>query len=206
MLGISEGELFKKILGEEWKKLHPDIQARFERNPALTKPLYYSGYLSELTSSKFGKILGYFSLPFLKGALIPFDDFDFPVDIKVYSKPNDPAIYKQRIYYLHTRKPIQFTSHMRESETGDVLEYVGFGLGMKLILYIKDSNLYFTSNGYFWEVSGWRIPLPDLLTPGKVFLSHCNDNPSQFNIRIEIKHILFGTSFTQIGVFHEVLN
>src|SRR4029077_14933329 len=124
------------------------------------------------------------SLPFLKGALIPFDDFDLPVDIKVYSKPNDPSIYKQRIYHLHGRNPIQFTSHMRESEKGDVLEYVGFGLGMKLILHIKDGNLYFTSNGYFLQVLGCHIPIPDLLTPGKVFLSHCNDAPHQFNIRI----------------------
>jgi hypothetical protein len=204
MIGQSEGELFKKILGEEWGKLHPDIRARFERNPALTKPLYYTGYLSQLTSSKFGKILGYLSLPFLKGALIPFDDFDLPVDIKVYSKPNDPSIFKQRIYRLHGRKPIQFTSHMRESENGEVLEYVGMGLGMKLILSIKDRNLYFTSDGYFWQILGWRIHLPDLLTPGKVFLSHCNDDPSQFNIRIEIKHSAFGTSFTQVGVFREV--
>ncbi len=29
----SEGELFKKILGDEWKKLHPDIQRRFDKNP-----------------------------------------------------------------------------------------------------------------------------------------------------------------------------
>lgn len=204
MTGSSEGELFKKILGEEWKELHPDIQARFGKNPALVKPLYYTGYLSQLTSSSFGKILGYLTLPFLKGALIPFDGFDLPVDIKVYSKPNDPSIYKQRIYHLHDRKPIQFTSHMRESEKGDVLEYVGAGLGMKLILHVENGNLYFTSDGYFWEVFGWRIPMPDLLTPGKVFLSHCNNNPAQFNIRIEIKHILVGTSFTQIGVFHEI--
>src|SRR5258706_968663 len=206
MIGISEGELFKKILGEEWEKLHPNIQTRFERNPALTKPLYYTGYLSQLTSSIFGKILGYLSLPFLKGALIPFDDFDFPVDIQVYSKPNDPSIFKQRIYHLHGRKPIQFTSYMRESKDGEVLEYVGIGLGMKLVLFVKDRDLYFTSNGYFWQILGWRIPLPDLLTPGKVFLSHCNDNPGQFNIRIEIKHAMFGTSFTPIGVFHEILN
>ncbi len=206
MIGISEGELFKKILGEEWEKLHPNIQTRFERNPALTKPLYYTGYLSQLTSSIFGKILGYLSLPFLKGALIPFDDFDFPVDIQVYSKPNDPSIFKQRIYHLHGRKPIQFTSYMRESKDGEVLEYVGIGLGMKFVLFVKDRDLYFTSNGYFWQILGWRIPLPDLLTPGKVFLSHCNDNPGQFNIRIEIKHAMFGTSFTQIGVFHEILN
>lgn len=187
----SEGRLFKKILGEEWKNLHPDIQTRFGRNPALNKPLYYTGYLT---------------LPIIKGALIPFDDFDFPVDIQVYSKPNNPSIFKQRIYRLHGRKPIQFTSYMRESDKGEVLEYVGMGLGMKLILHVKDGNLHFTSNGYFWQFLGWRIPLPDFLTPGKTNLSHCNDDPGQFNIRIEIKHSLFGTSFTQMGVFHEILN
>ncbi len=202
----SEGELFKKILGEEWKKLHPDIQTRFARNPAPNKPLYYSGRLSQLTCSKFGKILGYLTLPILKGALIPFNDFDFPVDIQVYSKPNNPSIFKQRIYHLHGRKPIQFTSYMRESNKGEVLEYVGMGLGMKLIMYVKDGNLHFTSKGYFWQVFKWRIPLPDLFTPGKVYLSHCNDTAEQFNIRIEIRHNLFGTSFTQIGIFHEILD
>jgi hypothetical protein len=47
--------------------------------------------------------------------------------------------------------------------------------------------------------------LPDLLTPGTVFLRHCNENPEQFNIRIQIEHRLFGTSFVQAGVFHEVI-
>ena len=39
----------------------------------------------------------------------------------------------------------------------------------------------------------WQKPQPDKQ----------NDNPSQFNIRIEIKHCLFGTTFTQVGVFRE---
>jgi Domain of unknown function (DUF4166) len=78
------------------------------------------------------------------------------------------------------------------------------GLEMKLRLEVRDENLYFTSIGYFWQILGRRIPLPDILTPGKVFLSHCNDDPRTFNIRIEIRHALFGTSFTQIGVFHEI--
>ena len=38
--GPSEGELFRKILGAEWQKLHPDIRARFARNPAPGKPLF----------------------------------------------------------------------------------------------------------------------------------------------------------------------
>jgi hypothetical protein len=200
----SEGELFRKILGDEWNKLHVDIQARFAKNPGVGAPLHYTGFLSELSCSRIGKFLGLITMPFIKGALIPYSDKNFPVDIQVYSKPNCPFIFKQRIYRLHNRKPIQFTSYMRESEKGEVLEYVGAGLGMKLVLHVHEGNLYFTSDGYFWDLFGFRIPLPGILTPGKTFLCHRNDNPSQFNIRIEIKHCVFGTTFTQVGVFHEL--
>ena len=82
IIGPSEGELFRKILGAEWQKLHPDIQMRFAKNPAPGKPLYYTGTLSELTCSKIGKLLGYLTLPIIKGALIPFNDSNFPVDIQ----------------------------------------------------------------------------------------------------------------------------
>ena len=202
--GPSEGELFKKILGAEWKKLHPDIQRRFDKNPSVGKPLFYTGSLSELKCSLFGMVLGYLTRPLIQGALIPFNDADFPVDIQVYSKLDSPAIFKQRIYRLNGRKPIQFTSCMRESEKGEVLEYVGMGLGMKLLLCVRDGNLHFTSDGYFWELFGWRIPMPGLFTPGKTFLCHQHEGPSHFSIRIEIKHCLFGTAFVQAGVFREI--
>jgi len=202
--GPSEGELFRKILGAEWLKLHPDIQNRFAKNPIPGTPLFYTGTLSELKCSKIGALIGFISKPMIGGALIPYTDFDFPVDIQVYSKPNCPFIFKQRVYRLHKRKAIQFTSYMRESEKGEVLEYVGMGLGMKLILQVQDGNLFFTSDGYFWDIFGMRIPIPGVLTPGKTFLCHQNDNPSQFNIRIEIRHCLFGTTFTQVGIFHEI--
>ena len=204
LAGPSEGELFKKILGTEWQKLHPDIQLRFNKNPVAGEPLYYTGTLSELTCSKLGKLLGYLTMPMIKGALLPFNDSNFPVDIEVYSKPNCPFIFKQRIYRLNKRKPIQFTSYMQESAQGEVLEYVGMGLGMKLALHVQEGNLHFTSDGYFWEILGMRIPLPGILTPGKTYLCHQNDSPSQFNIRIEIRHCIFGTTFTQVGVFREL--
>ncbi|MEC5159736.1 MULTISPECIES: DUF4166 domain-containing protein [unclassified Janthinobacterium] len=202
--GPSEGELFKRILGAEWGKLHPDIQRRFGKNPAPGLPLYYRGELSELRSSRIAKLLGYLSMPLIQGALIPYDDAHFPVDIQVYSKPGCAFIFKQRIYRLTRRKAIRFTSYMRESEKGEVLEYVGMGLGMKLLLAVRDGNLHFTSDGYFWDILGWRMPLPAILTPGTTFLRHCNDNPQQFNIRIDIEHCLFGRTFTQVGVFREM--
>lgn len=204
MMIPSEGELFKKILGQEWRKLHPDIQARFDKNPLPGKPLYYTGSLSELSSSRAGKLLGYLSMPLIPGALMPYDDADFPVDIQVYSKHNCASIFKQRTYRLNGRKPVMFTSFMAESPQGEVLEYVGMGLGMKLLLEVRDGNLHFESDGYFWQLFGVRIPLPDLLTPGKTFLCHRNNSSNQFDIRIEIRHPLFGTTFTQAGIFREV--
>jgi len=140
----SEGELFKKILGAEWGKLHPDIQARFDKNPLPGKPLYYAGRLSELRCSRLGWMLGYLSRPFLNGALMPHN------------------------------------------------------------LSVRDGNLHFESDGYFWQVFGVRIPLLHIITPGKTFLCHRNNRPNQFDIRIEIRHPLFGTTFTQAGVFAEV--
>jgi hypothetical protein len=202
--GPSEGELFKKIMGNTWLGLHPDIRRRFEKNPSPGKALHYLGALSELRCSRFGKLLGHLTQPMIQGALIPYSDSNFPVEIQVYAKPQDPAIYKQRIYRLHGRKPIQFTSFMRESERGEVLEYVGMGLGMKLVLSVENGSLHFESDGYFWDVFGWRIPLPGLFTPGKTFLWHHNETPERFNIRIEIRHWLMGTTFTQVGVFEEV--
>lgn len=204
MLVPLEGELFKKILGPAWATLHPDIQARFDKNPLPGKPLFYQGRLSELTCSRVGRVLGYASMPLIQGALMPYNDADFPVDIQVYSKRDCPWIYKQRVYSLNGRKPVAFTSYMAESSRGEVLEYVGLGLGMKLILFVRDGNLHFESDGYFWQLLGLRIPLPAWLTPGKTFLCHRNNSENQFDIRIEIRHALFGTTFTQAGLFSEV--
>ncbi len=200
----SEGRLFRKVMGNTWEMLHPDIQARFSHNPVPEQPLYYHGVLSELYCSWLGKILAFCTMPLIKGALIPYCDRNFPVDIQVYAKKNSQAIFKQRTYHLHGRKPIQFTSYMQESPQGEVLEYVGMGLGMKLILSVQQGNLHFVSDGYFWQIFSWRMPLPAIFTPGKTYLWHNNDAPNQFNIRIEIKHCLFGTTFTQIGVFQQL--
>ncbi len=200
----SEGELFKKIMGKEWLRLHPDIQKRFEKNPVPGSPLKYRGSLEELSCSFWGKLLGYLTMPLIRGALIPYTARNVPVDIEVYSKQNCPYIFKQRTYKLPGRRPIQFTSCMKESEKGEVLEYVGAGLGMKLIVFEKDSNLHFKSDGYFWDTGLCRIPLPDILTPGNTYLMHINEGDNQFRIRIDIDHVLFGKMFVQAGVFQEV--
>jgi hypothetical protein len=199
----SEGELFKKIMGKKWIDLHPDIQKRFDKNPLPGSPLRYHGNLEELSCTFWGKLMGWVTMLFAKGALIPYTAYNFPVDIQVYSKKNCPFIFKERSYRLPGRKPILFTSYMKESEKGEVLEYVGAGLGMKLLVFEKDGNLHFKSDGYFWDIGICRIPLPSVFTPGDTYLMHINEGRNQFRIRIDITHKLFGKMFVQAGVFSE---
>ncbi len=200
----SEGELFKRILADSWHLLHPDIQARFAKKPRVGEPLFYEGTLSELSCSFWGKLLGRLTMPFVKGALLPFTAYNFPVEIQVYSKENLPYIFKQRIYHIPNRRPIQFTSYMRESEKGEVLEYVGCGFGMKLNVAIVEGNLHFQSDGYFWDIGLCRIPIPDIFSPGKTYLTHRNKSPEEFEIRIDIEQKIFGKMFVQAGVFREI--
>ncbi|MDP9196683.1 MAG: DUF4166 domain-containing protein, partial [Pseudomonadota bacterium] len=157
----SEGELFRKIMGAAWSGLHPDIQRRFEKNPPVHAPLKYTGVLEDLWCSLPGKILATLTYPMVRGALIPWRAKDFPVDIRVYSEPHQPGLlFKHRTYRLPGRQPVEFLSYMKESPRGEVLEYVGKGLGMKLKVFEKDGNLHFQSEGYFWDTGWFRIPLP----------------------------------------------
>lgn len=199
----SEGELFKKVLGPRWQELHADIRSRFDKNPAPGRPLYYLGELSELRCSWFGKLLGWISSPFAPGALLPHNDQQVRMAIRVYCLPDDPQIYKERTYFLNGRHPVLFTSRMGESPHGEVLEYVGGGLGMKLVLHPQDGNLHFRSDGYFLQLRGVRVPIPAWLTPGQTALAHCNEGPDRFHIRIELRHPLLGLTFRQVGRFRE---
>lgn len=200
----SEGALFRQVLAERWQDLHPDIQARFAKDPLPGKPLFYRGELSELYCSPLGKCLAYLLRPLIGGALIPVTDSQVPVDIQVYCLPDCPRVFKQRLYRLNARAPVSFTSYMAEGPAGEVLEYVGAGLGMELALDIRQQNLHFVSQGYFWQLGSKRIRLPDWLSPGKTFLCHANDAPNQFNIRIEIQHPWFGLMFRQVGIFYQI--
>ncbi len=201
-LPVSEGELIKTALGASWGALHPNIQRRFDHNPTATEQLYYQGTLDNLWCSTAGRWLARFTSPLLGGVLIPACQQHVPVDIVVFSKPDDKRIYKRRWYHLAKSSPIIFTSHMALGEDNVLLEYVGAGFGMGLKLSVVEGDLHFHSCGYFWEIFGVKIPLPNILTPGATWLIHHNVSAQEFAIKIVITHRWFGRTFLQEGRFH----
>lgn len=201
---ISEGDIIKSLVGSEWNMLHPDIQRRFNQNPRPNNPYEFSGIMYELSCSLWGKLLGFITMPIIKGALLPYSEKNVPVDIKVFADRDSKYVYKQRLYKIKGKKFIEFISKMGMHKQGEALEYVGAGLGMKLMAYVCDKNLCFESTGYFWDIGLFKIPIPEILSPGKTYLYHKYIEVGKFEITIDIRHKYLGKMYTQKGIFNDL--
>jgi hypothetical protein len=82
-----------------------------------------------------------------------------------------------------------------------LIECVGGGIGMWLRLSERAGALNFRSTGYFWSLGGWRLVLPDWLTPGVLTVVHSDEGQGRFRFAISVVHPLFGETFFQDGVF-----
>lgn len=200
-MALSEALLFRTHMGEDWKNLSPNIQARFEHSPTVDKPLEYSGVMHDVRCSFIGKILAYLTWP--AKVLIPYNGKDIKSDIYVYVREDTDALYKIRTYHFPGKKPFPSKSHMVPNDAGQLVEYVGLGFGMKLTAFAKDKDLHFKSVRYFIRIGKWHIPLPHLLSPGECYVIHKDESEHTFSIKITMTHCLFGELYYQEGTFHD---
>ena len=195
----TEGQLFRSQLGDDWRRLSPHIQSRFEHDPPVGTIVRYRGIMQEIRCSRIGKLLARFVQH--TGALMPYEGREVPVDIEVWTRPNEPDVFKRRIYHLLGRKPFEFRSRMRLENNDKLVEYVGGGFGMFITVSVKETHLQFTDDGYFFQIGAIRLPVPRVLSPGAVYLLHEDLGPAAFRITIDIRHPWFGALYFQRGTF-----
>ena len=190
----------KHQLGAAWQNLHPNVQARFDREPADGETIIYTGVMQDIRRSRMGWLFA--SLTRLIGnPLTPLAGKDIPMEVALSKHPGKPGVYWQRTYHYPGRKPYVVTSVKRESSAGEMLECVGGGFGMKLNVYAEDGELHFESYRYFWSCLGFTMPLPHWLSPGKTHVVHTDLGGGDFRFTISMVHRQLGETFFQEGVF-----
>jgi hypothetical protein len=194
--------ILKHQLGAEWSKLHPNVQARFDREPDLGETIVYDGTMLEMRRSRMGWLFA--TLTRLVGnPLTPFEGRDIPMEVALYRKPGCAGVFWRRTYLRRGHKPYVVVSAKEESEKGEMLEVVGGGFGMKLRVSARDGDMHFISYRYFWKVFGHRLPLPHWLTPGRAHVIHHDMGQGRFMYTISMVHRQLGETFYQRGVFHK---
>jgi len=191
-------DMIKDELGEtKIKQLDQDIVKRFMPT-AHSNQLRYIGVVDWIYCSLLGKIIARFLKPL---ALLPDQctrDRQFEFTIQQSSK----GICKQRRYHLGASMPFTFRSSF--SNEPCLHEEFKAGFGMKLKLLVKQGNLLFRDQGYFWRFGQWRLPIPKWCTVGHFELLHRNINQQRFQVIIRIYHPIFGTLFYQRGEFQQI--
>ena len=81
------------------------------------------------------------------------------------------------------RKPCVVESVKRLTREGTLVEALPAGMRMALDVYARDGVLHFVSTGYYFELGGLRIRLPEWLPPGITHVQHIDLGDGTFASR-----------------------
>ena len=191
--------IFKTILGHEWMKLGAVIRRHYSLKPYSDNYVRVDGVMEEIHHSLFAKLLIPFGLLF--GAIVPYRARNVPISVHYSSQPNNANLYWDRVFEFRPNKYFHFKSYMQHTNDNEVIEYVRFGVGMRLRVTAEDGALVFRDSGYIWKIFGFNLPVPVGLLFGKAYIEERPIDEDTFSMKLELKHPIFGILFRYQGHF-----
>lgn len=191
--------VFHEVLGEDWDRLGEVIRRHYFLRPFSNDAICVRGTMQEVHHSTVAKLL----IPMARifGALVPYRGTDVPIEVHYNARPDDGAIYWNRVFHFASRTPFQFRSHMEHIGGRRVIEFVRFGVGMRLRVTAEDGALVFRDEGYVWRLLGIDVPLPLGLLMGRAYVEERPVDANRFSMRMTLTHALLGQLIRYEGNF-----
>lgn len=194
-----ESPTFKSVFGKDWERLPPVIRARYANRPYSADKVTVEGYLDVSYSPFITWLLPLFKL---FGALMPYRGSHIPTTVHFFSEPQSNAFGFDRILHYPDKEPHHFRSVMYPYKAHTVIEYIRFGVGVKLAYrYDGKDTVYLEHQGYCWNIGGMLLPLPLSLIFGKAFGEEIAVSDDTFTMKAGTRHRLFGAWFEYKGSF-----
>ncbi|MFL0811346.1 MAG: DUF4166 domain-containing protein [Agarilytica sp.] len=195
---MKQEPIFKTILGTEWENLGDIIKRHYFLRERSSDNICVSGEMSEIYHSLPAKALIPIALIF--GAVVPYKGKRVPVDVYYSADSKNANIYWDRVFKFKHRE-FHFKSHMEPVKHQEVIEFVRFGLGIKLRVSCEGGALVFRDIGYIWRILGFKIPLPGRWLMGRIYVEERPIDHRQFSMKMELRHPLLGMLFKYSGKF-----
>jgi hypothetical protein len=190
---------FPALLGPDaWPRLPAAVQHRFAAHPALGLNTVYDGRMV-VEASWVGRLVAQVCR-LIGTPLAPWTGADVPTSVNVHQDARGGLVWA-RTYRFDRRSPVLVSSTKLMTAGGELLEVVRGGLGMALSVSVEDGALHFRSRRYFFSLGGLRLPIPDLLTPGRAHVVHRDVGGGRFRFTMDFHHPWFGRTLFQDGVF-----
>lgn len=191
--------IFKTVLGNQWMQLGSIVRQHYSLTPFSQDYVRVDGVMEEIHHSMIAKLLIPFGLLF--GAIVPFRAENVPVSVHYSSSPDDANLYWDRAFQFRTNRQFHFKSYMHHVSNNVVIEYVRFGVGLRLRVTAEDGALVFRDEGYVWRIFGFTLPVPVGLIFGNAYVEERPIDADSFSMKMELVHPLFGTLFRYRGHF-----
>ncbi|MAZ66545.1 MAG: hypothetical protein CMF25_05495 [Kangiellaceae bacterium] len=190
--------VFQIVLGDDWERLGAVVRRHYFLKPESDDYICVSGEMLDTSHSAIAKLLIPFGLLF--GALVPFKGKNIPTDVHYNASPSNSNIYWNRVFKF-ARGNFHFKSHMVPVASNHVIEYVRFGVGIRLRVTAEEGALVFRDIGYVWNVFGFLIPIPGKWLMGNVYVEERPVDDNRFSMQMILTHPWFGVLFKYSGHF-----
>jgi hypothetical protein len=201
---MKSAPIFQQVLGPAWEQLGNVVRRHYTMAPFSDDNVCVYGVMSEVWHAPWAALLMPFGRFF--GALVPHTGTDVPIEVHYRCHPGDAHLYWNRVFHFSGKPPFHFRSHMEHHARhgSEVIEYVRFGVGMRLAVSAEEGALVFRDLGYVWRIAGLRIPLPLGLLLGTAYVEERPDprDADHFTMRMRLRHRWFGDVFRYSGRFH----
>ena len=192
--------VFQTVLGDGWDELGDVIKRHYFLRPYSDDYICVSGVMSEIYHSAIAKLFLPFGMMF--GAVVPYRGKNVPIDVHYSCSKNNANVYWDRVFKFSERNHYHFKSHMEHTRNNEVIEFVRFGVGMRLKVTAENGAIVFRGAGYIWRVFGRDIPVPVGLFFGNAYVEERPVDENSFEMKMTLEHPLFGVMFRYEGAFN----
>lgn len=190
--------IFKTIFGPQWNELPVVMRLHYSLKPYSNDVVIFKGHMD----INYSAIFAFFSPLFkLFKILVPYRGQNIPVIIYLRCKSNSPAFFYDRTFYIEGKKPYHFYTYMEHIKNNEVVDYLGFGMGLKIAYEYDGQTVNLQHKGYVLKLFGYLLSLPLTFLLGKVSLEKRAISSECFSLHMQIKHPLFGLVYEYAGEF-----
>lgn len=189
----------RRALGSEWCALGNVVRRHYDLPPRTETRLQVEGRMA-VAFSPMGKLL--ITAGRLFDALVPYVGREIPVTVRNWSRADSDAMFWHRTFrYPGKKNPVIFHSRMEYLGNRHIVEYVKYGLGIRMRLSTEGETLRFDSQGYQWVLGPLTLRIPDWLLLGNAVIIETPLSERSFRVDFEINHPLWGRTFEYSGEF-----
>ena len=193
--------VIRQAVGDSWGELANIVKQHYGITPEQLSKMTIKGIMDEVYHSKIAKL---FLLPGrIFGALVLYKGILIPTEVNnLTSENNEKAMFWHRILNFPNKPPLIFALRMEYVGGNDIIEYVRYGMWIRMAMSVKDGALVFKSKGYVWNIVGMALPIPTWLILGNAIIIEKAMSDNQFYIDFTMIHPLLGKIFSYSGFFH----